>query len=255
MSKRVKKADFVEIAKKAIESENWNLLIENARAYMDYIGRPLSIDEFKNVCGIHITEKHTGKMTGMLSLSTSCIENQECKRHMSVEGSICEHCFANSLLKQRKTMRPALQQNFKILNAVVIPVELWPILNVRFFRTESFGDLGSATHTMNYFNFMYRNSATSFGMWTKNYKFIRAAIEEHGYKKPKNVKIVVSSLFLNIQLNIKLYKYADKVFTVYSREYVKEHPEIVINCGKRHCLSCLNCYRDNEIVYINELLK
>lgn len=141
MSKRVKKSDFYEIAKNAIQNEDWTTLINNALAFKNHIGRPLSIDEFKNVCGIHITEKHTGKMTGMLSISTSCIENAECKRHMSVEGSICKHCFANSLLKQRKTMWPALQQNFKILNAVVIPVELWPILNVRFFRTESFGDL------------------------------------------------------------------------------------------------------------------
>ena len=255
MSKRVKKADFVETAKKAIETENWNLLIENARAFMDHIGRPLSIEEFKNVCGIHITEKHTGKMTGMFSLSTSCLMNEECKKHMAVKGAICEHCFANSLLKQRKTMRPALQQNFKILNAIVIPVELWPILNVRFFRTESFGDLGSAVHCMNYFNFMYRNPETKFGAWTKNYKFVKAAIEEYGYKKPKNVQLVIGSLFLNIQLNIKLFPYADKVFTVYDKEYLEKHTEIIINCGKRHCLSCLNCYRDNDVIYINELLK
>ena len=38
-------------------------------------------------------------------------------------------------------------------------------------------------------------------------------------------------------------------------KYLKEHPEIKINCGKRHCLSCLNCYDDNDIIYINELLK
>lgn len=252
---KMKKSDFYEIAKNAIQNEDWTTLINNALAYMAMIKRPLSIDEFKNVCGIHITEKHTGKMTGMLSISTSCIENAECKRHMSVEGSICQHCFANSLLKQRKTMRPALQQNFKILNAVVIPVELWPILNVRFFRTESFGDLGSAVHCMNYFNFMYRNPETKFGAWTKNYKFVKAAIEEHGYKKPKNVQIVVSSLFLNVQLNIKLFPYADKVFTVYDKEYLKGHPEVKINCGKRSCLACNRCYRKDSEVYINELLK
>ena len=255
MSKRVKKADFIETAKKAIENENWNLLIENALAYMDHIGRPLSIDEFKNVCGIHITEKHTGKMTGMVSLSTSTLENKECECHAAVKGSICEHCFARNLLNQRKSMNPALEQNYLILNSVVIPVELWPLLNYRFFRNESFGDLGSTTHCMNYFNFMYRNPETKFGAWTKNYKFVKAAIEEYGYKKPKNVQIVVSSLFLNIQLNIKLFPYADKVFTVYSKEYLKEHPEIKVNCGKKHCLSCLNCYRDNDVIYINELLK
>lgn len=255
MSKRVKKADFIETAKKAIESENWDLLIENARAYMHHIGRPLSIKDFRDVCGIHITTEHTGKMTGMVSLSTSTLKNKECECHAKVAGSICEHCFARNLLNQRKSMNPALEQNYLILNSVVIPVELWPLLNYRYFRNESFGDLGSTTHTMNYFNFMYRNPETKFGAWTKNYKFVKAAIEEYGYKKPKNVKIVVSSLFLNIQLNIKLFPYADKVFTVYTRQYLKEHPEITINCGKRHCLSCLNCYEDNEIVYINELLK
>lgn len=255
MSKRVKKADFVDTAKKAIENRDWNVLISNALAFKNHIGRPLSIKEFREVCGIHITTEHKGKMSGMVSLSTSTLENKECECHASVKGSICEHCFARNLLNQRKSMNPALEQNYLILNSVVIPVELWPLLNYRFFRNESFGDLGSTTQCMNYFNFMYRNSETSFGMWTKNYKFIRAAIEEHGYKKPENVQIIVSSLFLNIQLNIKLYKYADKVFTVYDKAYLKEHPEIKINCGKKHCLSCLNCYRDNDVIYINELLK
>lgn len=252
---KMKKSDFYEIAKKAIEDKDWILLINNARAFMEHIGRPLSIKEFREVCGIHITTEHTGKMSGMVSLSTSTLENKECECHAKVAGSICEHCFARNLLNQRKSMNPALEQNYLILNSVVIPVELWPLLNYRFFRNEAFGDLGSVTHTMNYFNFMHRNSSTRFGMWTKNYKYIRETIEKHGYKKPKNVQIVVSSLFLNIQLNIKLFPYADKVFTVYDKEYLEKHPEIIINCGKRHCLSCLNCYEDNEIVYINELLK
>lgn len=138
---RKSKAYFEAIAQEAIKSENWDLLIENGRAYLEYTGRPMSIKEFKKIMGVHIATDHDGKMTGIVSISTSVKLNEDCAKHAQVDGSICKYCYAGAILDRRKNMNPALEQNFKILNSVVIPVDLWPLLNIRYFRNESFGDL------------------------------------------------------------------------------------------------------------------
>ena len=45
-----------------------------------------------------------------------------------------------------------------------------------------------------------------------------------------------------------------KVFTVYTEKHATDN-NITINCGTRKCLNCLKCYKNNNIVIINELLK
>ena len=75
-----------------------------------------------------------------------------------------------------------------------------------------------------------------------------------GYKKPENLNIIISSLFINKQLNISNYNFADKVFTVYDKKTATDR-NININCGARDCSTCLKCYTKNDIKVINELLK
>ena len=250
----MKASEMKKIAEIAIHEENYTSMIENARDYIAMDGRPLTVSETKSFIGIHITTAHTGKMEGMWSLSSSCPLNDNCIAHAKVKGNICEHCFADALMKMRKSMRIPLDQNYRILNSAEIPTELWPLLNVRFFRFESFGDLASTTQVRNYFNLCRRNPETRFALWTKNYRFVKEAIEA-GNEKPANLVIIVSSIMMDRHLDIAHYPYADKIFTVYTDEETAAEKGATINCGKRHCLTCGRCYRKFTDVYVNELLR
>ena len=254
VKKTFKAADYKRIAIKAIEEGNFNEAFEAAEKYIDLVERPLTYDELKKMCGIHVTVNHTGKMSGMVSISTYCGENPYCLQHSKVSGSICEHCFAQTLTKCHTSMVKPLSLNLKILSSVTIPAKLWPLLNVRFFRFESFGDLTSSTQVINYFNLCRRNPDTKFALWTKNYCFVKEAIEA-GNTKPDNLVIIVSSLMMNVQLQKRFYPYADKIFTVYESEESAAANNACINCGKRHCLTCTRCYRRDTETYVNELLK
>ena len=76
-----------------------------------------------------------------------------------------------------------------------------------------------------------------------------------GETKPKNLNIVLSSLEMNQVTDFSQYEWADRVFTVYDKNYIKDH-DVEINCGGRSCMSCLKCYRkSNKTFYINEKLK
>ena len=65
---------------------------------------------------------------------------------------------------------------------------------------------------------------------------IAEALETMKIKKPKNVNIIYSSMFINKQVECD-YPFVDKIFTVYDKDYIKDN-KININCGGRSCLSC-----------------
>jgi len=46
----------------------------------------------------------------------------------------------------------------------------------------------------------------------------------------------------------------DKIFNVVTPEYAANNP-ININCGKKNCRECLNCYKKDSPTIINEILK
>ena len=200
-----------------------------------------------------ITWKHTGKMESMYSLSTSVLLNAYCEARRKNPDSICSHCYAAAMTEGiYKTMQPKLERNTKLLTESVIPVELWPIINAAFFRFEAFGDLNNVTQIENYFNFCRKNKHVHFALWTKN-TFLLFQAEKKGIKKPSNLIIIESSPFVNVPAK-KTHKWIDKVFTVWDKEHAKKNPEM-INCGARHCMSCLKCYKKNKYTEINEIMK
>ena len=236
--------------------------------------------------GLHFTVNHTGKMSGMQSLSTTCkcgnlcpsrIENafkalglenatdpkkalrDYIKEHpLATDVSICGFCFSDTLQDRQETMQIPLVRNFEILNGGIIHNDWLPVLNVLFFRGESFGDFASVNAVINFYNLSKKNPAVNFTAWTKNLLFFHKATEA-GHNKPDNFKLVFSSQFINKQATIATkYRYlVNAVFTVYTEEFARLH-NITINCGARACLACLRCYKgfeDGEIKVINELLK
>ena len=212
--------------------------------------------ELKKQLDAGICLNHTGKMRGIFSLSTSVLLNKQCAKNANIAGSICSHCYARSLLAMRKNNQPKLARNTELLTREILPVEVLPTINNLYFRFEAFGDLNNAIQVVNYFNICNKNKRANFALWTKNARFIDQAIKKYGVKKPKNLNIVYSSMFINAVADhiIEKYPFIDKIFTVYDSKYIKEN-SIDINCGARSCASCLKCYKKNNIKYISEKLK
>lgn len=202
-----------------------------------------------------LTIKHTGKMEGMISLSTCCLCNGRCKKRMDNNNSICSHCFAAAMMKRYKTLTNKLIRNTEILSTTLFDVKDFPIINAAYFRFESFGDLVNVIHAQNYIRMAKRNKHCTFALWTKNPDILSLAIKKEG--KPKNLIVIYSSETIG-KVNdsiLKLYPFIDHIFTVWKDEKQAAAAGHNINCGARHCLSCLRCYKKSTGLYVNELLK
>lgn len=201
---------------------------------------------------LHITT-HSGKLTGMHSISTSAALNPYCTSRDKIEGSICNKCYAETYLKLRKGLRERLEGNTRELTERYIPASELPIINDRYFRLEAFGDVQNVTQVENYFNLACRNHGTQFALWTKNPSIIAQALKQA--HKPLNMIIIYSSPMINRPVHDKifdLYPFIDKVFTVYDKAHAGT---VSINCGGRKCLECLRCYSKRTDRHVNELLK
>lgn len=204
--------------------------------------------------GLHYCVNHTGKMNGLHSLSTSVNSNPYCIKRQANGNSICAHCFAAAMMKQYKALNEATTRNAEILTASILSFDVLPLIPVRYFRFESFGDLINVNQVINYFNIAKKNPDTLCALWTKNPHIIAKAIEM-GHAKPANLQIVLSSPLVNKPIKATKYSFIDKIFTVYDKQAAKA---VNINCGARSCLACGRCYRPNpdgaKIQYINEIL-
>ena len=206
----------------------------------------------RKISGLHFTTRHSGKMAGMVSISTSVTTNERCAKNAQIKGSVCEKCFAAKHMRVFTNNAAPLEENQRILTADVLPLEKLPTINSLYFRFEAFGDLNNAIQVKNYFNLCYKNPRVKFALWTKNPDYIAEAIAD-GYEKPDNLNIVLSSLFLN-QERKNPFPFVDKIFTVYTPDHI-EAENIDINCGARNCFDCGLCYEKNGVKIINEKLK
>ena len=210
----------------------------------------ITVNNSQKYTGVGWTTNHTGKMEGMVSLSTSVMKNDRCRKNAQIKGSICEKCFAERMSNlYGEKFQSKFERNQEILTASVLPDNEIPIVNHVYARFEAFGDLNNDIQVMNYFNICYKNPQTKFALWTKNPDYIAQAIKK-GYKKPDNLQIILSSLFLNKVRRTK-YDFVDKIFTVYTAEYIKENG-VEINCGAKSCFGCGLCYNKNDIRHISE---
>ena len=204
---------------------------------------------------VHITN-HSGKLEGMHSISTSVRRNPNCRDRRNIDNSICQKCYAVTLTGIRKGLDEAISRNTDVLTARILSADELPVINDKYFRFEAFGDLINETQAINYINIAKTNKGTHFAIWTKNPWIMAAALKTAA--KPSNMIIIYSSPMINKAVNVKalkkLYPFIDKVFTVYRKDYAQEH-SIDINCGGRHCLSCLRCYSKRTGDTVNELLK
>lgn len=203
----------------------------------------------------------TGKMEGMQSFSTPCSHNPFCQKNQKIEGSICQKCYAEQMMAMYDNLDAKCLRNAEVVTEVELTPEDVPEINVKYFRFEAFGDLMNELQLRNYVMIAQCNPDTQFALWTKNYKIALDYFSAH--KCPENMNVLFSSLFVNKQMSVEPLLATGafsrpgqcKVFTVYTKEYLQEHPEIKINCGSKLCLSCKQCYNKTTCVYINEILK
>ena len=200
--------------------------------------------------------EHSGKMTGINSIGTSCANNPWCIKRRENKESVCSRCYADTYMKMRKALKGRLEDNAEILTKRLLENREIPVTNAAVFRFESFGDLYNATHLQNYVEIAKKNEHTIFGLWTKNLWILDEVFNKKEIEKPKNVSIVASSPIMNkpMELDRKKYWMVDHVFTVYDKKFIKCN-NIDINCGARSCLGCKKCYVDKDTFYINEQLK
>lgn len=205
------------------------------------------------VNSLYFTTNHTGKMKGMNSLSTSPLENPICMERSKDVRSICHECYSMAMNENYSALAELLKKNTEILTTTIIPAEYWPLVNMLFYRLESFGDVQNTIQVNNYCNFAERNPHCNFAVWTKNIAFYDMVFKTR--KKPENLIIIFSSHYLNTEAVIDRFPFVDKVFTVYTAEHAIEN-KIKITCGGRKCIDCLRCYKKTDKVeYVNELLK
>lgn len=213
----------------------------------------ITLENSKKYNGLHFTLGHTGKMTGFASLSTSPLCNGNCEKNRKIEGSICKECFSVATNKRYTDLSKCIASNTDILTSKIIDPALLPIINRAFFRFEAFGDLNNEIQVINYLNICKKNPHCTFTLWTKIPVIIKKAFDL-GYKKPKNLIIIQSALFINTPIK-KTYDWIDKTFTVWDSEKTANNAGYTINCGSKKCMGCLLCYTRNNITEIHELLK
>ena len=232
-----------------MHNERVNTLVNEALGLADTILQEKSTAKYT----LKITT-HTGKMTGIRSLSTYKLVCNTCLGLKDDPATICHHCYVDKTLAMYRQMTPALIYNTLLLKYTKLNNRQLPIINDLVFRFESFSDLQNEQHLKNLYAIARHNPYTRFALWTKNIKLIQSQ------KAPKNVNLIISSPILNYPLPASI---IDKVktattckhvqiFTVYDKDNIATAGQ---NCLKR-CNECKKCYSKNsKEQFINELLK
>lgn len=204
-----------------------------------------------------VCTNHSGKMSGMISISTSCQKNEFCVKMHQVPGTICEKCYAHNQLSYQPTTANKYAESTIDLTTRLLNFEEIPTISSAngAARLEAFGELNNTIQVLNYFAICEKNPDINFALWTKRPDLISEVITMLGKCKPENLNIIWSTLMINGSPQIGKYDFVDGYFTVYSAEYAAKH-NIKINCGGRKCAECLECYDAHDGIFIiNELLK
>ena len=203
---------------------------------------------------------------------------------------VCMFCYAQKSLTgfRGDALNIKLTANLRYLTACERDFNELPIITgfrgddgLLYERLESHGDTQDATHAINYVKTVIANPRVNFTAWTKNPEHYYQAFLKYG--KPANMKLILSSYFLNtpdiktaLHYNELMPGMIDTVFTVWTENGAKLN-NITLNCcgqldgtGKvisRHCKKCMNCYykngAENKLVFaghpelqaVNEILR
>lgn len=229
---------------------------EAAAAATIHRERRLTVKQFEALYGVHISTDLSGKLLDVWAITTSVLYNPGCQARTKCDGMICKECYANASLEHRPSVRKSYGQNTAILTNMIIPYGDIPYIASpsQYLRFESHGELINEIQVVNYFNIAKANPHLKCALWTKNPWIVKKAIQAYGLEKPENLVIIGSSYFVDRAMEMSAYDFIDKVFTVYSLDYVEKNG-IEINCGSRDCANCGRCYENKGGRHVAELRK
>jgi len=198
--------------------------------------------------GLRISTRMQGKMKGFHTLNTSPLDNKFCLAMSLNPDNICSKCYSQKALKTYAiSARKMWKRNGEILSSGIL--DDLPEIQKRYFRFSSHGEVLNEFHYINYVNIAKKNPGTNFTLWTKR----KEIVAKLGKMGADNLTLIYSEPTLN-NLKATPPKNYDKVFTVFSDDYVKAN-NVDINCGGKVCLECLICYDKTDIINVNEHLK
>jgi protein gp37 len=198
---------------------------------------------------IHITNKMNGKMSGMVSINTSPMDNNYCLSMSKVDTNVCGKCYSINMMKMYKNADKCFQRNGDMLSTSLLSDQETPRTTNHTVRFNAHGELINGTHFANLIKICQANPKTTFTLWTKRSDLVSKVIRDFG--KPSNLILVKSSNAINVRE--KLPEHFNKVFTVYSKD---NKGKAFINCGEKKCIDCMTCYDlSDRKTYINEVLK
>ncbi len=217
-------------------------------------GKRLTVEEFEAYTGVMFSHNMTGKMDGILALSTNVLMNQRCQKRQENPDLICHECYAANTQLMYSYMFENTAYNAKYLSTKLIPEEVMPEIYDSELRGEPFGDSLNEIHSGNFFRMGRANPDVDFTTWSKNPSDYGKGLKLLGLTEkdiPDKSHFMMSSPRLNVEAKIpETYRGVfKKTFTVYTLDWLLENgksPEF-INCGGRSCKKCQRCYR-----YFNE---
>lgn len=192
--------------------------------------------------------KHSGKMLGFYSLSTSAKNNPFCQNRLY---PVCTKCYAHAYEGFRPTLEKHLIQNFDLLQTTLtdeqlkVPSKVGPHL-----RLHSFGELGGPVHARNFSRLAQLNPTVQMTLWTKRPELFK------GLDIPDNLSIIWSLGKLNLD-ETEAFSLLRLMIHVYPRikagYYVGTKQAGFDPCGTR-CSDCMRCYPPKPFDLIQQRL-
>jgi hypothetical protein len=203
----------------------------------------------------HVSKKgKKNKMDKMFSINTSVQLNPFCQKMQKCKDFICSDCYAGDIENTFKHARAKYIANFHIVTKRLLSDVECDISNIKskVIRLHAIGELVNNIHLMNYIQYCIVNPKKVFALWTKKADLIESYFDK--LPKPKNLILIFSNPSKDKPVFI-LPKYFDKIFNVYTKDYVKEH-NVKINCAAKSCFKCRSCYSlRSSVVIVNEMIK
>lgn len=211
----------------------------------------------------HLTlTEHQGKMTMIPSISTNKKLNEHCMKMSCSDNPdcICTHCYVDKTMAMYPRLEGSLTNNTKILAGRELTTsEIQEIVkvfaNTSIVRFESFGDLNNETQLINYIRIARAARHTKFALFTKQYQIVKKYFED-GHRFPDNVTLILSSPYIDHVLHesfVKTFKQYHRRVITFTVTRDKTNP--AINCGKRRCVECRNCYDARKPKDVVEYIK
>ena len=241
--------------------ENQEKKLAHVRELIDAAnqGTVFARGELVQIVSKAISYHDSGKIEGLHSLDTACMNNEFCPRMQATDDPtiICRYCYTTSfwqaaIFAHYITGLILSEVSFTDQEAAFIAI---PAFLLRF---NSDGELINATHAANLVRIAATHPQTACAIWTKRPGILNSVIMTYG--KPANLICGVSSPMINTPCR-EGWTWCDFVFTVYTPEGMRqalargEH-----ECNGKKCLACgFHCYKRHDTsagpVYVAELLR